>query len=271
MNRLPFLHSLTLFCLISLCSAAAFAQKQSVGLSPASVDAEVERGKIYTQEYTVNNQTTTRVRFRATAADIWYDEKNQPVEDRAGTLPHSAATWIQFNPAEIIIEPMSAGKFTTIITVPENASGGHYARLFFDGEAADQPKEGSAATVAFRLGGLLLLATANSIYRLEVVESHVSPPTAATGLKLTLDVANLSNSHILLRGSYALLDANNRVAGRGKIVEKRYFPGQRQSLEALWGGELKPGNYTAIITLTYPRAGTEPATTVHQQSFVVLP
>ena len=43
--------------------AKAHAQKQSLGLTPALVDANVRRGLTYTQNFTVVNNTTTRLRF----------------------------------------------------------------------------------------------------------------------------------------------------------------------------------------------------------------
>ena len=50
--------------------------KQSLGLTPALVDANVKRGLIYTQNFTVVNNTNTKLRFHCSVSDYWYDEHN---------------------------------------------------------------------------------------------------------------------------------------------------------------------------------------------------
>src|SRR6187397_2684966 len=86
--------------------AKAHAQKQSLGLTPALVDANVKRGLTYTQNFTVVNNTTTRLRFHCMVSDYWYDEQtNARVMGRPGTLPRSASTWVQFAPEEVIVDP----------------------------------------------------------------------------------------------------------------------------------------------------------------------
>jgi hypothetical protein len=63
------------------------------------------------------------------------------------------------------------------------------------------------------------------------------------------------------------LDASGKLAGRGTIKEKRFMPGQRNTLKTAWAGELAPGRYTAVITLTYNRVGADPATVVYELPF----
>lgn len=94
------------------------AQSQSLGLRPAFIDANVRRGSTYNQSFTIANNTSTRLRFRCSVGDYWYDEKNTRVVGRPGTLPRSASTWVQFAPSEIVIEPNSSGTVKAIINVP---------------------------------------------------------------------------------------------------------------------------------------------------------
>ena len=253
-------------------------QTQSVGLAPAYIEADVKRGSSYVQEFTVVNKTSTRLRFRCTVGDFWYDEKGERLFGRPGTLPRSASSWVQFTPTEVVVEPMSSGVVKAVITVPAAAEGGYYVMPFFEGEPAELPdpskfKDSTAhATVAVRLGGLLMLATTvGSQYNVEVKGGHIVPPTPSSELELHLEVDNHSNTHVLLHGTFAFLDAGGRVAGRGQIEEQRYLPGQHYSFKAPWAGELAPGHYTAVITLKYARAATEPASLVYEIPFDVKP
>ena len=45
------------------------------------------------------------------------------------------------------------------------------------------------------------------------------------------------------------------------------MPGQRGDYKAEWAGTLAAGRYTAVVTLSYDRAGAEPATLVYELPF----
>jgi hypothetical protein len=249
--------------------AKAQTQKQSLGLTPALVDANVKRGLTYTQNFTVVNNTTTRLRFHCLVSDYWYDaQTNARLTGRPGTLPRSASLWVQFAPEDVIVEPNSSSTVRAIISVPKDASGGYYTIPFFEGEPVEKPGVKAGANFAVRLGGLLMLATEGaSDYAVEVKDGKVQPPTGSSELEIQLDIQNHGTSHVRLRGMFAILDANGKLVGRGRNEEKAYLPGQRDIYKAPWGDDLPPGHYTAVVTLTYDRAGLEPATLVYEVPF----
>jgi hypothetical protein len=72
-----------------------------------------------------------------------------------------------------------------------------------------------------------------------------------------------------VHGLFAILDAKGVLAGRGKIEDDKLLPGQRKMMKVPWAGELQPGRYTAIVTLSYDRLGTGPATIVYELPFEV--
>lgn len=277
MNRLR-LQTL-LFCALtaSVCGVGSSqANGQSLGISPVYVDAKVRNGASYNQAFTISNNTGTRLRVRCSVGDYWYDENNQRIEGRAGTLPRSASSWVQFSPQEVIIEPNGSARVNAVITVPRTASGGFYTTPIFDFENADQSgqttrEDGTAiASVTYSFSGLLMLTTEGSTeYNLEIMNGSVAAPTNSSALEMQFDLRNRSTAHVRVRGVFAVLDAAGKLVGRGKINEKRYMPGQRAALQTSWAGELAPGQYTTIATLTYDRAGMEPATLAYQKSFEV--
>jgi hypothetical protein len=236
------------------------------------MEATVKRGTTYTNTFTLSNGTNARLRVRCSVSDYWYDEHNQRVTGRAGTLPRSASLWVQFAPSEFIIEPHSSGTANAMITIPPGATGGYYTAPTFETESADAPSpapDGTAqANLKIRFQGLLLLTTEDATeYNVEILAGQVSPPTASSPLEVGLDVCNRGTSHARVRGVFALLDGSGKLAGRGKIEEKRYMPGQRDSLKTVWVGELARGHYTALITLSYDRVGMVPATLVYEVPF----
>lgn len=252
------------------------AAASAVGITPISVDAKVKRGSTYTQTYTLSNNTPARLRFRCSVSDYWYDEQNRRVTDRPGTLPRSASPWVQLTPSEVVVEPHSSASVKAVVSVPGSAAGGYYTMPVFEATPDDAAAVyttsygGTTATasIGFRFRGLMMLTTEDAAeYNVEIMDGGVRPPTASAPLELSLDVLNRSTTHARLRGTFTILNSSGAQAGRGRIQEKRFMPGQRAVYKAEWAGELAPGRHTAVVTLSYDRVGMEPATLVYELPF----
>jgi hypothetical protein len=267
------IHFLLVFSIIVLLTAFGSVQAQSVGISPASVDANVKRGSSYTQDFTITNSSGTRLRFSCSTEDLWYDEKGKRFSGRSGTLPRSASLWTQFSASEVIIEPRSSAVVKAVITIPKDSSGSFYTVPVFEGlpAAPANAKTGTAtATIGVRFRGLIMLTTTEgSEYNVEVMGGKITPPTSSTELQMSLDLRNRGTAHTKVRGVYAILNAAGKLSGRGTIGEKTYLPTQRKNIDSLWSGELPPGNYTSLITLSYNRAGLEPFSLIYEIPFTV--
>lgn len=263
-------------CLLAvlLCGLTlAQAQQNTLGVTPASVEAKVKRGSTYTQTYTLFNNSPERLRLRCSVIDYWYDSNNKRLTGRPGTLPRSASPWVQFSPSEVIVEPHSSANVKATITVPLGAAGGYYTMPVFEAmpvRGAAESGDTATASIGIRFRGLLMLATEDANeYVVEILDGKVQPPTASTPLELEVDVRNRGTVHARVRGLFAILDAKGGLAGRGKIEDARFLPSQRNMLKAPWVGELPIGRYTAVVTLSYDRVGTEPATLIYELPFEV--
>lgn len=259
------------------CFNTANAQQASVTISPASIDAKVKRGASYTQNFTITNNTGTRLLARCSFTDFWYDENNKRLNGRAGTLPRSASLWAQFSPAEIIVEPNSSAVVKAVVTVPQSVSGGYYTVPNFElnpvaGKAAagENFSNVSTASIGIRFRGLMMFTTEDGAeYNVEIMGGKISPPAISSELEINLDVRNRGTAHAKVRGSFAILNSSGALAGRGNIDEKRYLPTQRDFIKSRWAGDLSPGNYTCVITLTYNRVGLESTSLVYELPFTV--
>lgn len=98
---------------------------------------------------------------------------------------------------------------------------------------------------------------------------RVVPPTASSELEMQLDLRNRGTAHASVRGAFAILNSSGALVGRGRTEEKRYLPGQQNPLRGAWAGELSPGTYTSVVTLSYNRVGLEPTTLVYELPFTV--
>jgi hypothetical protein len=248
-------------------------QAQTLSITPAFVEAKVKRGATYNKDFTLTNNTKTRLRFRFSVVDYWYNKNHQRIDGRPGTLPHSASLWVQFSPKELIVEANSSAIVKAIISVPQTASGGYYTRPVFEAEDADvavRQAGMTTAAVAINFRGLMMLTTEDNIeYNVEVSAGQVIAPSASSPLELSLEVNNRSTSHANLRGVFAIFNAAGELLGRGKIEENRFLPGEHDKLKTTWAGELAPGRYTAMVTLSYNRVGLEPALMTYELSFEV--
>lgn len=269
-------------CLVALllCSfVLAQAQQNSLAVAPASVEAKVKRGSTYSQTYTLFNNTSERMHLSCSVIDYWYDENNRRVTGRPGTLPRSASTWVQFSPSEVVIEAHGSVNIKAIISVPLAASGGYYTMPVFEAmpvktEAVVAPSSGNLATasIGFRFRGLVMLATEDANeYHVDIMSCKALPPTDSAPFELDIEVQNRGIVHARVHGLVAILDARGALAGRGKVEDDKLLPGQRKMMKAHWAGELRPGRYMAIVTLSYDRVGMEPATLVYELPFEVGP
>jgi hypothetical protein len=103
-----------------------------------------------------------------------------------------------------------------------------------------------------RLGSLVLLsAESTEQYGIQISDAQLTPPAAARTLKLDFLLSNQGNSHIFPEAKLAILDSRRRLAGKAEAEVRRFFPLQKDRLSVSYAGELPPGNYTAILTVSY--------------------
>lgn len=278
MQKKPFIHFVYLLAVLLCSFVLAQAQQNSLGVTPASVEAKVKRGSTYTQTYTISNNTSEPLSLSCFVIDYWYDENNKRLTGRPGTLPRSASPWVQFSPAKVILEARSSTNITATISVPFSAAGGYYTMPVFEAmplkTAAASPSAGNTATtsIGIRFRSLVMLATIDgSEYHVEIAGGKVLPLTDSTPFEMNIDVRNRGIVHARVRGLFAILDANGKLAGRGKVEADKLLPGQRKMMKVPWAGELQPGSYTVVVTLSYDRVGLEPNTLVYELPFQVSP
>lgn len=265
-------HLFTVLGVVGFVFACTCAQAQSLTLTPAVLEAQVQRGATYANSFILMNSTDARLRVHCSLNDYWYDENNRRITGRPGTLPRSASSWIQFSSTELVLEPHSSTSVKFVISVPQDAAGGYYTSPTFETEAVDEPPARGISTsqtkIKIRFQGLLLLTTTDATeYNVEIMGVQISPPTASRSLEVNVDVRNRSTTHTRVGGMFALLDPSGKLAGRGKIKEKRFLPGERNTLKTAWVGGLASGHYRAVVTLNYERAGAEPLTIFYELPF----
>jgi hypothetical protein len=141
-----------------------------------------------------------------------------------------------------------------IVTPPADAKGGYYATLFVQSKPQlSFPKaDGKGVFTSMRIGCLVLLrAETTEDYKIELSNVKLAPPADTHGLTLDFDLLNSGNTHVFPMARVAILDANRKMVAKAEGAEKRFLPGQKNSMHVDWAGQLPAGNYTAILTVAY--------------------
>ena len=230
------------------------AHAQSLGLAPAQVVEKFKPGVPFEFDLSTVNSGETPVDMSVEITDFWYDEKGEKVFSSPGTSPRSAANWIQFVPDHFEVGPHGSQKMKAIVTPPADAKGGYYATLFVQSKPQlSFPKgDGKGVFTSMRIGCLVLLkAEATEDYKITLSNVKLTPPSDAHGLALDFDLLNSSNTHVFPVARVAVLDANRKMVAKAEGNEKRFLPGQKNSMHLDWAGNLPAGNYTAILTVAY--------------------
>jgi hypothetical protein len=240
--------------LVCLAALTGHARAQSLGLAPAQVVETFKPGVPFQFDLSTVNSGDTAVDMHVEIADFWYDEKNEKVFPSPGTSPRSAANWIQFVPDHFEVGPHGTQKMKAIITPPSDAKGGYYAVLFVQSKPQlSFPKnDGKGVFTSMKIGCLVLLrAVSTEEYKIELSNIKVTPPAETHGLNVDFDLLNASNTHVFPAARVAVLDSGRKLVAKAESEEKRFLPGQKNSMHVEWAGKLPAGNYTAVLTVAY--------------------
>ena len=242
-----------LFAAVMACWPLGLAA-QSLGLAPGEVRQKFKPGVPFEITLATSNDGPSPVEMSVEIADFWYNEKNEKVFPAPGTAPRSAANWIQFAPERFAVPAHGAQKMKAIVTPPSDAKGGYYAVLFVQSkpELSFTKSNGQGVFTNMRLGCLVLLeAEQTEDFKIEVSNLKMDPPSATHPLDLGFELLNAGNTHVFPVARVAVLNAEKKLVAKAQTEEKRFLPGQKDSMHVTWNGSLPAGAYTAVLTVTY--------------------
>ena len=240
--------------LLAVACRPPVAAAQSLGLAPGEVREKFKPGVPFEFALATSNEGATPVEMSVEIADFWYNEKGEKVFPAPGTAPRSAANWIQFVPERFEVPAHGSQKMRAIVTPPSDAKGGYYAVLFVQSkpQLSFTKSNGQGVFTNMRLGCLVLLdAEKTEDFKVELNNLRVIPPSPTQRLDLSFDLLNSSNTHIFPIARLAVLDAEKKLVAKAQSDEKRFLPGQKDSIHVSWAGNLPAGNYTAVLSLAY--------------------
>jgi len=220
----------------------------------ASAQLMIEEGKIkqsvfpgerFTGTITVHNTSTVPIDLVVYLEDFEYvapfngSKKFYP----AATLDRSAASWISFQPKDMHLEAHQESRLNYTVAVPEDASGGYYGVLFFEGSDRQQLTQGQVAlNIVARVGALLFFETRGRVKSVEFNKAQVRDN------KITGILRNSGNVNLIIRCLYYILDPTGIAVDRGESPSFYMPPDGSRDISLDIASDIGPGDYTAVLT-----------------------
>jgi hypothetical protein len=181
-----------------------------------------------------------------------------------GTTKLSAAGWITFSPSELVLLPFGKQKINYTVKVPPEATGGHYAVLFFESlisqpiSEADLKTENVGVNLAVRLASLFYIEAEGTLKKdVSLINLFATRVSEDKPLNLGLEIKNNGNVDMTAGGNFNIIDKKGMVYSRGEFNNVYTFPGDSGKLSASWSLPIPKGTYDLVITLDLGKAQEE--------------
>ena len=219
---------------------------------------------------TIKNKSMGAIIVKVDVYDWLYNENRELLLGAPGSTPYSCASWIDVNPAEIMIPPQENREVSLTVRVPEDAVGGHYATLAIESTPATErdAKKGMGVRIVTRIIALFLQETEGKCNKAgSIVEFDVTEPEKNKPLIAKYGFKNHGNTYLSVQGLINIVDKNGNSYGIAQ-AKKIYgtFPGDVVSDNIEWFGSLPKGEYDVFLTI---EIGKDIFPIVEQRSIVI--
>lgn len=179
-----------------------------------------------------------------------------------GTHPFSCSPWIRLNPTELTLPAYGVGKVNYVVNVPLDATGGHFAVLFFE-SGYIKPEKGKAGQeeiktglgLSIRIGSLIYVEAKDTVRRSAELSGLLV--TKNKYLDVSCDFKNTGNTYITSGGTFHMMDKNGLIQARQEFNDIFTFPGDSGKISAAWKNPIPKGKYDLVITLDLGKAQEE--------------
>jgi hypothetical protein len=230
---------------ISLFSSSVYAGG-SISLAPAVLELKGKAGQGTRQRLTISNDTDQPVTFELAVLDV-ATRNGKRVFFPAGELPGSIAATAVLTPRRVLVPPGETGSAEITLTLPEETRVRAIVARF---QSVDPNAGPGRVGVTVGLGCLLTFNVTEAV-SVAADPLVVQKQTATTALAFSEWMTNDGQEPVIAKGMIAILDASQRLVTKIPVPRTRFLPGERLELRAEDPGELPPGKYRAVLTVTF--------------------
>ena len=252
---------LALAVALAIVSGAPARAQSAVEVSPPVLLHEGGTGGPVDGAFTVKNPSRVPLRVRVYLSDWHYRGDGTPNYLDPGSVPRSLASYVTFNPAELLLDPEESAEVRYTVDLPPDVDPGSYwGVIFMEGEDPDPEPGFKLANFNVRVGHVVYVDVPPLRRDGRITSIFGLPPGEPDGpYTLRIEYANIGNAIQKLDGYIELRDATGAVLLRDEMPAVVSLPG-----DAVWRtfdvyGPLDPGNYTALVVYNYGDETTDVA------------
>jgi P pilus assembly chaperone PapD len=238
--------------------SAAALEAATVRINPTKVRLIIPAGGAKTGNIEVDNPSDESIIVKSYLEDWFYTSQHNGTKNffPAGTTSLSCSDWITTSLSEFVIPPFAKQTIQYTVRVPEEASGGHYAVLFFESLLAKPDITDTAQLgVVVRIGALFYIETKGTTKReAEIANLTLKRESPDGPLKMSLDFKNTGNVDITCAGTFHIMDNQGMIFSRGELDNVYLFPKETAKLTSSWKGALSKGQYSLVVTIDIGKA-----------------
>lgn len=236
--------------LLALAGApAAFASE--IGLTPPRLELTVPPGGTVTETVTLATSAQEPQQVRVSLTDWVMDYEGRLGYFPASTLPTSAASWIEPETSDVLLEPVSTREFRITVTAPATgAEGTHQAMVFFQVVPPGGDADGVGVTVTTRIALAVYVTVAGTERPAADLVDFYRDDDA-----LTLVLANDGNTLTRLGGIVELRDETGETVAQLPVPDVPVLRESERQLRLSLPADLEAGFYIALALVEDNRGG----------------
>ncbi|MEW6609126.1 MAG: hypothetical protein AB1414_17070 [bacterium] len=222
-------------------------KKEKLWVEPSFIDLISPPGGMRSFSILVRNEGQSELEVEVFAQDYAVNEEGQISYLPAGNQPYSCAKWIAINQSKFNLSPKDKRNLSFSIRVPREVNGGKYAKLCFAGLTKDKK-----ATVTSEVS--ISVEIPNTAVKKAEIENISYQKNKDNSLSFFVTFVNLGNIHLRPKGNLRIYEEEKRkeIVNIPLMEEiEPILPNQKRIISSLYKGELKRGNYYAVVELDF--------------------
>ena len=225
----------------------------AITIIPPKFELFANPGDTLVEQIRVRNETDFPVTYSVISEDFTTsgEEGHVVLEEDESINSFSLASWVEAEAKELVLQPQEEKSFSFAINVPRDAEpGGHYASILL--QTGGDSKTPGAASVAQRVGSLVLLRISGNVVEEASIESFSAPTYLEKGpVPITLRVKNNGNAHIRPQGTLIIKNMFGQKVDEITLDSRNVLPGSVRKMDTIWDKPGILGRYTATLVSTY--------------------